>query len=438
MSRPSGDQAHNDETTVLTPGGYRARGLVEKVGAGEAVGPAGAGRFGVIPVRERPILRRGRLTNQEFVLTPGGYRNRALVHRVEHGHLLDVADDRVRLVHQQTRAVVDIPRMIRRPGDVPGFGEGWITYCSWTNSTGIPVSSFRTTWLVPPPPATQSGQTIFLFNGIDPSDPSAAILQPVLQWGVSAAGGGAYWSVASWYVLGSGEAFHTNLIKVNPGDALVGVMSLTGQANGLFSYTSQFEGIAGTTLPVQNVAELVWCNQTLEAYDIAACSDYPNTDFTRMGSISLATGATTPAITWTPVNLVTDCGQHAVVRDDSATSGSVDLYYREPSNVFDLGRFAEQVRILFGVTNDGGGIVILPNGRIIKIPPHNPVFQAIADGLADAARGFAVQEDAKGGSLRELAEAIDRMGLELVAKGLEGAYEAARTALRTHHLDTGE
>src|SRR5262249_55582039 len=156
-------------------------------------------------------------------------------------------------------------------------------------------------------------------NGIDPSNPSAAILQPVLQWGVSAAGGGNYWSIASWYVTGSGHAYHTTLVPVHSGDTLVGVMKLTGQSDNLFSYTCEFQGIAGTSLPVQNVEQLVWCNETLEAYSITQCSDYPATDLTAMRSINIHTGSTMPTLNWTPEDPVTDCGQHTVVISNSPT-----------------------------------------------------------------------------------------------------------------------
>ena len=365
----------------------------------------------------------------DLVLTPGGYRTRELVHRLEPEQALQVAEGTIRLLHQKSKAVIEIPRIAARPGDVPGFGSGWVAYASWTNTTGVPVSSFKTTWRVPPAPATQSDQTIFLFNGIDPSNPSAAILQPVLQWGGSAAGGGPYWSVASWYVLGSGEAFHTDLVKVNVGDELLGVMTLTGQTAGGFSYVSEFQGIPGTSLPVQDVAELVWCNETLEAYNITACSDYPDTDLTALRSISLTTGGTSPPLSWTPVNQVTDCGQHAVVVSNSATAGEVDLYYQEPRSGFDLSDLAKSVQILIGVTNDGGGIVILPSGQIIRVPPHNPVFQEVAAGLMDVGRGFAVQDAVRGTSVRVLGQAIDTASLELIAKGLEDAHEAVKKAI---------
>ena len=149
----------------------------------------------------------------------------------------------------------------------------------------------------------------------------------MLQWGPSAAGGGAYWSVASWYVTSGGQAFHTNLVRVNPGDTLIGVMTLTGQSGSQLSYASEFEGIANTRLPVQNIAELTGCNETLEAYGIDACGNYPDAPLAQFTEINIRTGAAAPAITWTPVNQVTDCGQHAVVSSNSSSWGEVDIYY---------------------------------------------------------------------------------------------------------------
>jgi hypothetical protein len=59
--------------------------------------------------------------------------------------------------------------------------SGWITDARWTNTNAnSPISSFTTSWTVPPAPATYNGQTVFLFNSIVPAD-SSAIIQPVLQ-----------------------------------------------------------------------------------------------------------------------------------------------------------------------------------------------------------------------------------------------------------------
>ena len=300
----------------------------------------------------------------EFVLTPGGYRHRSLVHPVEAGVAVDVQADVIRLRNVETSDVIEeISPVPTAPGTVPALGSGWITYCFWNNGTGTPLSTFKTMWQVPPPPSAQgSGEVVFLFNGIQNNGANFGILQPVLQWGVSAAGGGPYWSVASWYVTSGGQAFHTNLVRVNPDDTLIGVMTLTGQSSSSFSYTSQFQGINGTLLPVQNIAELQWCNETLEAYGINSCGNYPDTPMTEFTEIYIRTGAKVPPLNWTPVNRVTDCGQHAVVDSNSASYGEVDLYYSsEPGDqgVCSVRQNLDGRLEAFGVGTDNGAVAHL-------------------------------------------------------------------------------
>jgi hypothetical protein len=276
----------------------------------------------------------------ELVLTPGGLRPRSLVHKVEAGTILDGSGARLRKLHPSGRVLNDFGIMpIRPPGRPlmphnivhpaerePAFGSGWITYGSWTNNTGAPVSLFSTNWVVPPAPATQSGQTIFLFNGIQNS---SMIYQPVLQWGQSAAGGGNYWAVASWYADGQGgPAFYSQLVQVNPGDVLIGVMTLTGQSPSGFSYNCEFRGIANTGLPVQNIEELTWLIETLECYGITGCSDYPATNKTAMSAIRIENGKAIASVGWSVTNSVTDCGQHTLLfDDDSSGNGELDLWY---------------------------------------------------------------------------------------------------------------
>lgn len=185
--------------------------------------------------------------------------------------------------------------------------------------------SFRTTWTVPPAPSTNSGQTIFLFNGIENA---TMIYQPVLQWGPSAAGGGNFWTVASWFADGSGgPAFHSPLRRVNAGTVLVGEITLTGQTATRFNYRCRFQGIPFTTLPIQNVNELRWCIETLEAYNLVLCSNYPATPSTSFREIEILTGTTHPALNWTPTVLVADCGQNVKVVSNANPGGQVDIYY---------------------------------------------------------------------------------------------------------------
>jgi hypothetical protein len=122
---------------------------------------------------------------------------------------------------------------------------------------------------------------------------------------VSAAGGGPYWSIANWYVDSSGHAFFSPLVQVQAGATLTGLISLTAQSGTSFSYESEFQGIAGTTLPILDISELTWATETLECYQISQCSDYPNCPKTSMTSIDVETGGI-PAPSWNITNQFTD------------------------------------------------------------------------------------------------------------------------------------
>ena len=141
--------------------------------------------------------------------------------------MLNASEGMLRILHSSGRVLRELGQLPLRPSGrplmpynvvhpprrVPAFGSGWITYASWTNNTGSPISLFSTNWVVPPDPSTQSGQTIFLFNGIQNS---SNIYQPVLQWGGLLLGGN-YWTVASWYVDGQGgPAFYSQRYGSTP------------------------------------------------------------------------------------------------------------------------------------------------------------------------------------------------------------------------------
>jgi hypothetical protein len=327
-----------EEEVEITPGGPRPTSKIHSVLPGQAVQRDASGAVGVVVRNDDSTA-----TATDLVLTPGGYRSGSLVYKIEPGSVVDGAQSRFRKLDQNGQMLADMGALAVKaagrplmplnvqlhPSVIPALGSGWIVYASWTDSTGKPVSRFTTTWVVPPPPATQSGQVIFLFNGIQNS---TMIYQPVLQWGPSAAGGGNYWAVASWYADGQGgQSFHSSLVPVSTGQVLVGVMTQTGQSSTGYSYNCEFSGIANTSLPIQNVQELTWCIETLECYGLQQCSDYPQTCRTAMGGIEIETGGTVTTPAWAVTNAVTDCGQHAVVVSDASPGGEVDLFYDSSS-----------------------------------------------------------------------------------------------------------
>jgi hypothetical protein len=330
-----------DDDLVIAPGGPRPKESVHAVAPGEAVQATAVGQH-VIVAETHPEAGNGKADVPEgYVLAPGGYRRKELVHHVPDGTVIDGTDRRIRHLDAAGNVLADHgilelrrPDRPLQPGNVvhaaaavPAFGSGWIAYGGWTDNTGFAITNFQTTWKVPPPPTTGSGQTIFLFNGIQNS---TMIYQPVLQWGSSAAGGGAYWAVASWYADGqTGQSFHSSLVRVNPGDTLVGVMALTQSSTAGYSYGCQFTGIANTSLPIQNVEQLTWANETLEVYGITQPSDYPDAFETKMRGISLSTAGSSTSLSWDANNAVTDVGQHCVVVSNSSTNGEVDLCYSD-------------------------------------------------------------------------------------------------------------
>jgi hypothetical protein len=75
-----------------------------------------------------------------------------------------------------------------KPGQLPltpRTQTGPIAYAYWANAPcAWPISSFTTTREVPPVPETNNGQTLFLYNHIEPNL-KVEVLQAVLQVRVS-------------------------------------------------------------------------------------------------------------------------------------------------------------------------------------------------------------------------------------------------------------
>jgi len=275
-------------------------------------------------ISQSRYVKAGTAIPVDHVLTPGGYRHKSLVHHIAPGHGVTRKAGQSLTLDLSTEAVMETSPEPTRSLSIPSLGSGWITYASWTNETGNPISLFSTRWFVPKAPATQSGQTIFIFNGLMDS-PQNNIVQPVLQWGVGAPGGGNYWAVASWYVDPNGNAYYSSLVPVQEGGVLVGRITLANHSSGSFCYQSEFVGIPGTSLPVLNIAELTVATETIEAYQISACSDYPNSATTSMTSIDLRTNGSSVPLVWVATNRVGDCGQSTTIISNSNPGGQVDI-----------------------------------------------------------------------------------------------------------------
>ena len=267
------------------------------------------------------------------VLTPFGYMDRANVHLVLPGYeLAQMPDEHIRMQNPKTGDYKDFPKPEDvNPQTAPLPDNGWITYASWYNPHRSPVAYFSTDWYVPSAPATYTGQTIFQFNSIEPAT-GKSIIQPVLQYGPSAAGGGNYWVVASWYVYtarnGSTQGYFTTPIQVNAGQFLGGQITLNWKRQGRYSYTSDFYGINGTSLKIDYIPQLVWCTETLEAYHVSQCSDYPNSAYSQMFGIYIyLRNGNNPLMNWSVTNAVYDCGTQTSIVNDGSVNATVYIYF---------------------------------------------------------------------------------------------------------------
>jgi hypothetical protein len=103
-----------------------------------------------------------------------------------------------------------------------------------------------------------------------------------------------------------------------------------------FSYNCEFQGLAGTTLPTPEMSELVWCVETLEAYelqgshtppyDLDVASEYPASPVT-FGGIEIVTNGPGPAGLWTSSDVVTNYGEHTSIITNATVQGEIAISF---------------------------------------------------------------------------------------------------------------
>ncbi|KAJ7146706.1 hypothetical protein C8R44DRAFT_864441 [Mycena epipterygia] len=262
------------------------------------------------------------------VLTPRGYRPNVNMHAVPAGgriahvgadiHVINAAGEVVHVATPKQTAAT------KTAAAVSPEETGWVAYADYLYSGSSPISSFTTTWTVPPVPVTNHGQTIFLFNSIEPSS-FDAIMQPVLQFGGSAAGGGSFWAVASWYLY-MDQTFFTTPVAVSAGQTLNGIISLVSQSGTAYNYNTQFTNVGGTALTIDGGEELNWITETLESYATTETSDYPTGSTVFSGINVVLVDGTTPAVSWSTSSDPAD-GLSATINANGGKNARVTITY---------------------------------------------------------------------------------------------------------------
>ncbi|MGD0711818.1 MAG: T9SS type A sorting domain-containing protein [Bacteroidales bacterium] len=290
---------------------------------------------GVNSVSDKPL--------DEMVFTPAGQVAKSKAHFVDGKHHLNIKDGLVQVIDTKTGAVSqefdnNAISNLNSKITAADTDNGWVTDAMWHHTGSTPITYFNTNWIVPNPPATSSYQTIFLFNAVvdtlHGSTGTYYILQPVLQWGQSSAGGGNYWSITNWCVCLTNwnvtAVYYGSLIPVSPGTNLQGLITLTSDTGSAFNYNSAFTEYPDSALQVNHLKRADWAYETLEVYNLIGCNEYPSDTVIKMTDIEIKTDSVYPSLSWIPQNLIYEYGQHTNIVSNSSSGGEVDIYFHTP------------------------------------------------------------------------------------------------------------
>ncbi len=228
-----------------------------------------------------------------YVITPFGYFHPSCVRMLAEGETL-LADGRVEHPDgtvETTASVCNYPHYtptgslaadtVDASGGTPLVINGWLEFISATTTKSY--GKITAAWAVPPEPTGNDGQTLFFFPGFEDYDHVISIVQPVLQYGPSSAGGGNYWAVASWNCCMNGTSWYSPLLNVSSGDTIVGTIAPTCKPGKNYCPTWNVVSEDKTTGKKTTLAKTpadgqVWnwaFGAVSEDYGVQTCSDFP-------------------------------------------------------------------------------------------------------------------------------------------------------------------
>ena len=182
-------------------------------------------------------------------------------------------------------------------------------------------------------PEKTGGGAIYVYNEL--ATTFGETLYCILQFGSTAAGGGDYWAIASWY-FGADQTYYSKLESVAPGQSLTGVMTLknafTSGSETTYNWKSMFSMLPSTSLNVSILGVLTTAYEALEIFNISGPSGLPP-GYTIMGSISLALldGSHPSEINWIPAMNAAE-GFGVEIISNSSMNGAVKIIYSDSVN----------------------------------------------------------------------------------------------------------
>jgi len=251
--------------------------------------------------------------SSEYLRVPGGLVHSSCIYRLtEQNSLIEHEGDELVVTGGETGEILRIskcPYPVRR-NDRTTHGPAWKTWAQYQNTELI--SSLTGYWTVPPQPTSSDSQILYFWNGVEPTD-NSEVLQPVLQWGYTPAGGGDFWGVASWFVSANFGSVVSPLVDSSPNDVIKGYnfrqANGTWTINGTDTNTAQSAVISYTP----DESDYSYAYEVLEAYTLSGCDDYPPTGEVTFDQILVEVDGKPVKPTWQTMTKDTTCNEQTVV-----------------------------------------------------------------------------------------------------------------------------
>ncbi len=228
---------------------------------------------------------------ESYVITPFGYFHPSCVVHLAEGD--EIRRDQTLVRHADgTTAAMHVCEYARYKADGESmFGDeraiahpdinGYIELVSAVTKTSY--GSLSAQWSVPARPHADDGQTIYIFPGLEDTQNTVTILQPVLGWNSDYPSA---WGIASWNCCESGTVYEAPSARVSPGDTIFGQIHETCAAGtaSCASWNVLTQDLrTGKSSALTNTSSF---GQTfnwafagaLEVYGVSRCADYPTTD----------------------------------------------------------------------------------------------------------------------------------------------------------------
>lgn len=268
----------------------------------------------------------------DFLITPFGYFHPSCLYEIKVSERLDAEDNVVR-----TNGRMDpLPLCRHSHFDRNGGEHRPLLTLPYTHSWAAavltktqPLQFLSTAWTVPPNPSRDGSQVVFFFPGIQNSNPTDTILQPVLEWNQMSSH---KWTLRSWLCCRNGNGLYSSALIVKPGQQILGSVWGTNCdiATGVCAEWQTITSVAGGAATVLNSDSYgepldFPVVGAMEGYNIVSCDQYPgtrggmNTVSFSQANVSLVGGSPIkPA--WTPYvwSLTPSCNVNATWINNTA------------------------------------------------------------------------------------------------------------------------